>query len=283
MDPLFVNLVGKCIPQPTETIQELQFDCVVRKEASKKVNLKNPTAKHWKIKASISSEGHNYFSGEEFLEVPPNSQADYEVKYFPLTMTENKEAPEIKTKIHQASLFFPIPDGTALMYKLSGRSSPAPALETYDLNTKAKKNLVHLIPIKNWLKTSQRFNVSWVFEAEEKSVFINAATIFDVAGSSNKDYKLSVYALKACNVKFTLFFRNPATHEFISFKINLTVTPADAMANIELSSLVRETTHKLITLENPLPNPIEIKADMISVESDVIFLSPKTFTIPAKS
>ena len=105
------------------------------------------------------------------------------------------------------------------MYKLSGTSTPPSVLNTFDLNTKAKVNLVHLIEIKNWLKTAQRFNVNWVFDAEDSSVFINAATIFDVAGDSHKDYKLSVYALKACNVKFTLFFKNPQSHEFISFKI----------------------------------------------------------------
>lgn len=198
-------------------------------------------------------------------------------------MTANKEVPEVKLDQHKASLFFPIPDGTALMYKLAGTSSPPGSLNTFDLNTKAKVNLVHLIPIQNWLKTPQRFNVNWVFENEEKSVFINAATIFDVAGDSEKDYKLSVYSLKACNVKFTLILKNPQSHEFLSFKINLAVTPADPMVPIELSSLVRETTHKLITLENPLPTPVEIKADMITVESDVIFLSPKSFTIPAKS
>jgi hypothetical protein len=37
------------------------------------------------------------------------------------------------------------------------------------------------------------------------------------------------------------------------------VTAADTMDIITLSSLVRETTHKLITLENPLGNPVEIK------------------------
>lgn len=134
-------------------------------------------------------------------------------------MTKNAEEPSIKEEAHTASLFFPIPDGTALMYKLSGVSTSPSVLESFDLATKAKKNLVHLISIQNWLKVAQRFNVSWKFEVEEKSVFINAATIFDVAGDSNKDYKLSIYALKACNVKFTLFFKNPNTHEYISFKI----------------------------------------------------------------
>lgn len=154
-------------------------------------------------------------------------------------MTKNEEEPEIKEEKHSASLFFPIPDGSALMYKLYGTSTPPSSLESFDLSTKAKKNLIHLIPIKNWLKVAQRFNVDWKFEAEEKSVFINAATIFDVAADSVKDYKLSIYSLKACNVKFTLFLRNPTTHEYISFKITLAVSPADPLSEIVLSSLVR--------------------------------------------
>lgn len=125
MDPLFVNLIGKCIPQPTDTIQELKFECMVRKEAVQKITLKNPTPKLWKIKASISSnEKYNYFTGNEFVEVPANGQTDYEIKYLPLTMTANEQEPSIKETAHNASLFFPIPDGTALMYKLTGKSNP---------------------------------------------------------------------------------------------------------------------------------------------------------------
>ncbi len=112
------------------------------------------------------------------------------------------------------------------MYKLIGISKPAASLKTFDLNCKAKQNLVQLIPIKNWLKNPQRFNVESKFDVEDKSVFINAATIFDIAGDSVKDYKLSVYALKACQVKFTIWFRNPTTFEFISYRINLAVLPS---------------------------------------------------------
>lgn len=65
---------------------------MVRKEAVQKITLKNPTPKPWKIKASISSnEKHNYFTGNDFVEVNPNGQTDYEVKYLPLTMTANDQ------------------------------------------------------------------------------------------------------------------------------------------------------------------------------------------------
>jgi hydrocephalus-inducing protein len=98
-----------------------------------------------------------------------------------------------------------------------------------------------MIPIKNWLKSAQRFNVTWKFDNEDKTIFVNAANTFDVAGDTTKDYKLSIYALKACQSKLELIFKNPNTQEFISFKVNITVQPPDPMARIDLQSVVRES------------------------------------------
>jgi hypothetical protein len=67
-------------------------------------------------------------------------------------------------------------------------------------------------------------------------VFINGATIFDVPGESQKDYKLSIYALKAANVKFSIYFKNPLTHEFIFYKAVIIVL-------FRISSLT-QLTHK---------------------------------------
>lgn len=135
------------------------------------------------------------------------------------------------------------------MYKLSGKASPPNVLQTFDLNTKAKKNFVHLIPIKNWLNVNQRFNVSWKFDAEDKTVFINAANTLDVAGDSSKDYKLSIYALKACNAKFTLFFKNPNTHEFISYRV------VNIKSNIESNSnSSRSNVNNLAFKPRPINN-----------------------------
>ena len=50
-----------------------------------------------------------------------------------------------------------------------------------------------------------------------------------------------------------------------------------------MASLVREATQKLLTIENPLPNPVEIKKEMIIIESETVFVSPKSFVIPPKS
>ena len=42
-EPLYINLLGKCIDQPKDSIQELRFETVVRTPTTKKVTVKNPT------------------------------------------------------------------------------------------------------------------------------------------------------------------------------------------------------------------------------------------------
>jgi len=39
-------------------------------------------------------------------------------------MTKSEEVPEIKTEFHEGSLFFPLPSGGALLFKLKGTSKP---------------------------------------------------------------------------------------------------------------------------------------------------------------
>jgi hydrocephalus-inducing protein len=69
-DPLYINLLGKCIDQPKDSIQELRFETVVRTPTTKKVTIKNPTQKLWKVKTTISAL-RDYFEGREYVEVPP--------------------------------------------------------------------------------------------------------------------------------------------------------------------------------------------------------------------
>lgn len=39
----------------------------------------------------------------------------------------------------------------------------------------------------------------------------------------------------------------------------------------------------MITIENPLEIPVQIKKEMMIIESDVLYVQPNHFTIPAKS
>jgi hydrocephalus-inducing protein len=128
----------------------------VRTPIAKKVTIKNPTAKPWKVKATVNAllpQFREYFEGKEYLEVAPNAQVEYEIIYKPLTMTSNPQAPAIKDEQHEGTLFFPLPDGLAMLYNLIGKSLPPTPIQTIDLAIKAKKSHIQILPIKNWLKS----------------------------------------------------------------------------------------------------------------------------------
>lgn len=61
--------------------------------------------------------------------------------------------------------------------------------------------------------------MTWTFETEDNTVFLNGANTIDISGEGTKEYKFSIYGLKMGNNKITIVFKNPATFEFISFKI----------------------------------------------------------------
>ena len=52
---------------------------------------------------------------------------------------------------------------------------------------------------------------------------------------------------------------------------------------MELTSIVRDTVSKIITIENPLENAVEIKKEMLISDNENISFNPQSFSIPAHS
>ncbi|EGR29178.1 hypothetical protein IMG5_161280 [Ichthyophthirius multifiliis] len=285
-NPLYINLLGKCIPQPKEQIQDLKFSTLVRTTTKQKVLVKNPISEQCRIKVSINCNKPNikgYFTGKEILEIPPNGTSEYEITYNPLTMTANNEIPQIKDIQHEATLFFPLPDGNAILYNLYGQALLPNPLQTFDIVTKAKHSYMQIIPIRNWLKKTQRFSVNWVLDNQDSSIFISGANVIDVPGETTKEYKMNFFCLKQLSTNLTVYFKNTETFEYIHFKINLNIQPADIMEKIEMSAFIRETSIKLITIINPLNIPVQITKEMFTSDNDNITINPTSFKIPPNS
>ena len=219
---LYINLFGKGLPQTKESIQEIKFQTKVRTTEKKKVIVKNPTDTQWKIKASISANlesSKGYFTGNDTLEVPKNGQAEYEVSYHPLSMTKNDKAPQIKEDRHEASLFFPTPDGSALLFNLIGESLAPAEAGVFNISVKTKKPEIQVIPVKNWLKTTQRFEVVWEVVGGDPTILLKGANTIDVMGDSLKEYKLNVTALKPGTAKASITFKNEHSGEYLTFTL----------------------------------------------------------------
>jgi len=77
----------------------------------------------------------------------------------------DEEVEEEEVDTHKGGLFFPLPNGTALLYRLVGTANAPDAENEIQETVTAKKAKSIIIPVKNWSKQSQRFNASWKVEA----------------------------------------------------------------------------------------------------------------------
>jgi hydrocephalus-inducing protein len=134
----------------------------VRQANVQSVTVTNDEAREWSINPTISTEldsAKGYFTGASKIVVPPNGTAQYEVSYQPTTMTKMKKVKrkegeeEVEEEVmdtHKGTLFFPLPNGTALLYKLSGTATAPDSEGDINENATAKKVKSVIIPMKNW-------------------------------------------------------------------------------------------------------------------------------------
>jgi hydrocephalus-inducing protein len=114
-EPLHLAISGSA-SKSTQVESTLSFQCRVRESVSQAVALKNRSSQHWTLKPKIENP---VWSGKELVMVPAYETVEYTLVYKPLVNT--KEGKDVGT------IFFPIPDGSGILYKLEGSStSPAP-------------------------------------------------------------------------------------------------------------------------------------------------------------
>jgi len=59
--------------------------------------------------------------------------------------------------IFQGNIFFPLPDGTGLMYNVSGSADPPKPNGKINREVPCKTMYMEMLPVHNWLKKPQRF------------------------------------------------------------------------------------------------------------------------------
>ena len=149
MKPLSVTLSGSCV-QVVPQKEAHSFDTFVRQKEAKQISISNRTNSNWELKPLIEGD---FFSGLGSFVVEAQSNAIYEVTYFPMSMCGSDG------KKHTGSIFFPLPDGTGLLYSLTGNANPPKPLGKISREGPCKTSFVETLPVENWLKKPQRFKV----------------------------------------------------------------------------------------------------------------------------
>ncbi|XP_052229341.1 hydrocephalus-inducing protein homolog isoform X3 [Dreissena polymorpha] len=269
--PVTLTLTGTCIGNP-QTREGQHFSTSVRTKDTKNLTIANRSNQAWHLKPIIEGE---QWSGPVSFIVEPQQSKLYELTYFPLTMTS-------EGKKHVGSIFFPLPDGSGLMFNLLGTAeAPRPNGKiNRDIPSKTWYN--EMLPVTNWLKKPQRFKVKIEPVRQEKfdtGIQIKNMDYVDVPASSKKDYKLSFYAYKESTTSMKVTFTNEQSGEYQFYELTFKATRPGVITTIDLVTPVRQSIHHKIQLDNPLPQHAVFSATCNVPE----VLMPSTLNVPPNS
>ena len=282
-EPINLTMMGKCVAQEGSQTQELAFNTVVRRATTQSAQIQNPEEREWAINPTISTKSAaclGFFSGKPTLIVPARGTANYEVTYLPKTMTKKvavEDSEEMTDVPHQGSLFFPLPNGTALLYNLNGVATPPESEGQITETIVARKPKNFVVQVKNWSKQTQRYSAVWEVEGDlQPGLFIRGANTFDVAGESHKDYKLNFLALRAGVYRFKSTFTAQDSGEYLYYTFQITVEDNAEVETIELESPIRESVSQSVIIENPTDQEVEVSRSQFTLQNEYVEIHPET-------
>lgn len=270
--PLTLTLTGSCV-QVVAQKEQHHFETNVRQRDTKQISIWNKTNAQWNLRPVIEGD---YFFGLENFVVDANSSNSYEIAYCPMTMTT-------ADRKHNGSVFFPLPDGTGLLYNLIGAANvPKPAAKI-QREVPCKTAYVELVQVENWLKKPQRFRVTFDMVKPDKadpSTSIKGNEYIDVPGNGKKEYKVNFLAHKEGITILKLTFKNELTNEYAYYEMVFKAVRAASIGTIDLVTQVRVPVSYSIRLENPLPNSVTFAASCTNISE---ILVANNVTISSKS
>eukprot|EP00854_Cymbomonas_tetramitiformis_P000766 gene766-1240_t len=246
-EPQYISFSGACVSQESEPTV-VNFKTSVRKTESKNITISNPTSASWSLRPTIDNDN---WSGPEFFEVPANNKADYPVTYSPTTMAGESEP-------HTGSVFFPLQDGTAKLYKLMGLATDPQPVGSVDVKASAKTACVELLKVTNWLNSPQRFKAVIEFKAADPSISMRGPDFIDVPALSEKEYKLHFYAYKEGVTTGKVTLKNEQTGEYMYYNVTFTAGKPAIMGTIPLQCPVRTRISHTVVIENPLKTDVTL-------------------------
>ncbi|XP_042303381.1 LOW QUALITY PROTEIN: hydrocephalus-inducing protein homolog [Sceloporus undulatus] len=271
-EPLTLTLSGSCIAVP-QVKEVVNFICQVRGKHTQTIMLSNRTNQTWNLRPVIEGE---QWKGAEFIRVEAHQQnKPYEITYRPLAMNADN-------KKDQGSIFFPLPDGTGLLYHLQGTAEPPKSAGNILREVPCKTSYTELLPISNWLNKPQRFRVTIDLVKPEKlevTTTLKTLDYVEVAASVKKDHKLTFFSYKEGIFSVKVIFRNESTQEFLFYLVTFKAVPCGPLGTIELTTPVRQSTSSLVKVENPLHYPVTFNTDCKVPDINM----PPQFVVPAQS
>ncbi|VDP60893.1 unnamed protein product [Schistosoma mattheei] len=253
-----ITVSGACVP-PTIIKEIQQFSTIVRQQDIKNLQIVNRTNANWQIKPIIDGE---QWDGPKIIDIPPQQIGIYELTYKPLTMT-------LDGAKHKGTIFFPLPDGTGLLYNLCGTSDAPKSMMRINREIECRKLHTEIVQIPNWLNISQRFRVSREILRPDKldpSTTIQGLNYLDVPADSSKEYKLSIFTYREGFTLIKVTFTNETTGEYQYFEVNFKSIRNKSLDVIKMQTPIRKPITYTLILENPLSIPGKVTLEYLPIK-----------------
>jgi len=273
--PMFLTLTGSAVGKEPDG-QVFSFSTQVRNTEVQKIPIKNVQNCVWRVKPAIDND---YWSGDDMIEIAAGQSKDYMLTYHPLVMTDGESEDESKHK-HKGSIFFPLPDGTALLYKLEGTAAQPNAEADSPIKLEVPSKKVHTVrvPVTNWLKQPQRFKVELKVESTaevDEDLVLTGLKTMDVPPLKTKDFKLVYHPFKPGDTKANITFTNEETGEYLFYNMEFKAGQATEVPEIKLDAIVRQKFTHQIPIENPFNSEVELTVQLGACAAWDITYPPK--------
>ncbi len=275
-----LQLFGECVSRPAEASEQHDFTCAVR--ASQTLNITLPRNESDQPIRLTPVFDNDFWSGPVSVEVPPKGTAEYPITFKPLRMTQapaaapansgkgKKQAPAAVAaaaadthassssvvaagalpEAHVGSLFIALPDGSGVLHSLRGTATAPPAEDNLKFDFPAKQAYSFVIPVRNWLQSTQRFSVSW--SGVPAAATMRSARSIDVPGLATREHKMTFFAYTAGLVDAVVTFTNESTGEYLLFNVQLTASQPPVLDTVAMQAVLRQAVQHTIVVENPL-------------------------------
>ncbi|KAF8569703.1 hypothetical protein P879_07051, partial [Paragonimus westermani] len=244
----YITITGMCVP-PILIKDIISFCAAVRQQDVRGLQIANRTNARWLLRPTI--EGAEW-TGAQMFEVEAQDTGTYEVIYKPISMTT-------EGRKHKGSVFIPLPDGTGLLYQLSGTAEAPKPLGKVTREVECKKPHIEPILVPNWLNRAQRFRVTTELVRSEKSdlsTYLKGLDYIDVPADGSREYKLHFFSYREGNTMVRVTFTNELTEDYQYYEINFRTVRPKSLATIKIRTPVRKSAKHSFRMENPLNVPI---------------------------
>ena len=178
----------------------------------------------------------------------------------------------------RGSVFFPLPDGSAILHTLEGEAQP-PQAGAHDRRVGGGEGAEDALPQAAQLAAARRSASAWTSArpTRRRRRCCTGHAYVDVPAGLTREYALKFYSYKEGVTNAEVHFINERTDEYLYYKLELKAEAPGTLQTIELQAPLRQLCQRAL----PLVNPLDTEVSFTAAANNAEVVVPATLVVPA--